>query len=158
MDWFRGKARTAAGFRTKIIRDNPGRSRNSTVIGRMYAYWYDPKWKDVLPIYDRFPLVFPIERYNNGFLGINLHYLSVNERLQLLTQLRKYRSSKTLTPTSRLKLSYELLSSTAKLKGLTNPCIKRYLWAHVQSQFVEITPDEWDKVVALPIELFVRKN
>jgi hypothetical protein len=34
------------------------------------------------------------------------------------------------------------------------PCIKRYLFAHVQSRFVEITADEWDIAALLPLENF----
>ena len=45
--------------------------RGNTMIGKMYCYWYDPKTKDKLPRWDRFPLVIPIERYGDGFLGLN---------------------------------------------------------------------------------------
>ena len=43
--------------------------------GGMFLFFYNPKLKDKLPYYDRFPLVIPLERYADGFLGINLHYL-----------------------------------------------------------------------------------
>ena len=78
-DWFTGKAKTAAGYRRNIMK-NTDRSKDNTVIGRMYFFWYDPKLKDVLPVYDRFPMVFPIERYSDGFLGLNLHYLAMDSR------------------------------------------------------------------------------
>ena len=46
-----------------------------TNVGKMYMFFYDAKYKDTLPFFDIFPLVFPIEFYSEGFLGINLHYL-----------------------------------------------------------------------------------
>ena len=79
VDWFIGRARSATGYRNNII-NKTDRSRSSTVIGKMYFFFYDPKHKDKLPIYDKFPLFFPIEIYPDGFLGLKLHYLSTNER------------------------------------------------------------------------------
>lgn len=157
-DWFIGKARTAAGYRRNIIENSPDRTRDNTVIGRMYFFWYDPKHKDTLPIYDKFPMVFPIERYDDGFLGLNLHYLPYAQRLYLIGMLSSYANNKKLTPKTRLKLSYDILQDSKKLNTLARPCIKRYLFGHVRSKFIEITPDEWDRACELPLELFVYKK
>ena len=48
------------------------------VPGRMYFFEYDALHKDTLPIWDRYPLIFPWDSWkgNNGvtyFIGINLH-------------------------------------------------------------------------------------
>jgi hypothetical protein len=56
-------------------------------IGKMYSFVYDPKTKEQLPYYDIYPLVFPIEYYNDGFLGINLHYLPPVLRARLMDAL-----------------------------------------------------------------------
>jgi hypothetical protein len=157
VDWMYGKARTAAGYRKNIVR-NLERARDGTVIGKMYFFVYDPKHKRTLPIYDRFPLVFPIERYGDGFLGLNLHYLSQGERSLLLKRLLEYRTAKNMTERSRLRLSYDLISSTKKLASLSRPCIKRYLFTQVRSRFVEVTPDEWETAIALPVQNFVVKG
>lgn len=156
-EWFYGKARTAAGYRKNVL-NNEERWRDSTVIGKMYFFVYDPKTKDKLPVYDRFPLVFPIERYSDGFLGLNLHYLGQGQRSALLGRLSEFKSSRNITDTTRLRLSYDLLSSTKTLNSLARPCIKRYLFDHVRSKFVEVTPNEWDMAIQLPAENFVRKN
>jgi hypothetical protein len=156
-DWFSGKVKTAVGYRRKII-GSVDRSRSSTVIGKMYFYWYDPKHKDTLPVYDRFPLVFPIERYSDGFLGLNLHYLNQAERAELLGKLMKFRSSSNLTERSKLKLSYELLSGTKRIANQMRPCIKRYLFTHVRSPFIEVPATEWDRAIELPVEFFVVKR
>lgn len=155
-DWFRGKARSAAGYRKNIM-GNTERLRNTIGIGKMYFFFYDAKHKDKLPVWDRFPMVFPIERYGDGFLGINLHYLSVNERKDLLDKLMGFANNKKLTPNTRLQLSYDLLQSTKSLSSLSRPCIKRYLYSQMRSRFVEIHASEWDKVIELPTEEFVRK-
>lgn len=155
--WFIGKARTAAGYRKKLI-SNPERSRDGIVIGKMFFFYYDPKTKDKLPVYDRFPLVFPIERYADGFLGLNLHYLSVKERSLLLNRLMEFKTAKNMTEKSRLRLSYDLLSSTRRLASLSRPCIKRYLFSHTRSDFIEITPDEWKQAINLPVQIFVYKR
>ena len=49
-------------------------------------FFYDPKFKKTLPYYDTFPLVLPLETYNDGFLGINMHYLPIPLRVNLLDQ------------------------------------------------------------------------
>lgn len=155
-NWFIGKARTAAGYRRNII-GNKERASGSTMIGRMYFFYYDPKTKDKLPVYDRFPLVLPIERYSDGFLGLNLHYLDRGSRAALLNQLQKYANNRKMDETTRLRLSYDLLASTKSI-NLAKPSIKRYLYSHVRSQFIEVTADEWDKAIELPVEMFVRKK
>jgi hypothetical protein len=155
-DWFIGKARTAAGYRRNIV-SNAERGRSDAVIGRMYFFYYDAKNKDKLPMWDRFPLVLPIERYGNGFLGLNLHYLGADGRQALLTQLLKYRNNNKMNETTKLRLSYDLLQST-KASKLAEPCIKRYLFSQVRSQFVEVTADEWDKAIELPVQQFVYKK
>lgn len=157
IEWFIGKARTGAGYRRNIL-SNTERSRDIPTIGRMYFFAYDPKLKSVLPVYDKYPLVFPLQPYSDGFLGLNVHYLGISERQALLGKLIEYSSSQKITPTMKLKLSYDLLQSTRSLTGLSRPCIKRYLFNHMRSSFIEITADEWDKVIELPIELFVYKR
>lgn len=156
-DWFVGKARTAAGYRSNLV-GNTERLRSSIAIGKMYCFFYDPKHKATLPMYDRFPLIFPIERYEDGFLGLNLHYLSVPERRALLGELMQFASTKSLTPNTKLRMTYDKLQSTKGLSTSYRPCIKRYLTGHLRSRFVEITPDEWEKVIELPVQNFVYKQ
>ena len=159
--WFTGKMREAAGAKKQMQQDitsNAPLRRSSTVLGRMYFFSYDPKHKATLPIYDKFPLVFPIESYNDGFLGLNLHYLNQGERQIFLNRLSAYLTDQRYDENTRLRMSYSLLESTKGLASLGKPCVHRYLYNHVRSKFVEVTSNEWDKAIELPVELFVTKK
>jgi hypothetical protein len=156
-DWFTGKAKSSMGYRRAIMATND-RSRSNVAMGRMFFFYYDPKLKKVLPVYDRFPMVFPLEQYEDGFLGLNLHYLNRDERSALLGQLMKFRSDDRMDERTKLRVSYDLLNSTRKLASAMRPCIKRYLYDHVRSSFIEVTADEWDKAIELPVEMFVTKR
>jgi hypothetical protein len=130
------------------------RLKDSSIIGKMYFYFYDPKTKDSMPYYDRFPLVIPIERYKDGFLGLNLHYIHPRHRINLLDKLSEIASNKTYNENTKLRISYDYLAASSKAFEAT-PCIKRYLFSHVESRFLEIHADEWDIAVLLPMESFV---
>jgi len=151
--WLRSKVKDLTPSKTALMRDQE-RLRNKSMIGRMYFYFYDPKTKDKLPYYDRFPLVIPIERYNDGFLGMNLHYIHSKQRLILLDKLSDTLTNDKYDETSRLRVSYPFLSSASKIFEAT-PCIKRYLFSHIESRFLEITANEWDIAAMLPMESFV---
>lgn len=151
-DWLKKKIQQLRPSRQSVLQDRE-RLKSATFIGRMYFYFYDPKTKDKLPYYDTFPLVIPIERYKDGFLGLNLHYIHPKSRLILLDKLSEYATNSRYDEKTRLRLSYDLLSSASKAFE-TTPCIKRYLFSHIQSRFIEITADEWDIAVLLPFESF----
>lgn len=157
VDWFYGKARTAQGYRKNIV-GKADRAKGGVILGKLFFFYYDPKHKKTLPVYDRFPLVFPIESYGDGFLGLNLHYLSGSERAAFLNRLMSFTNNSKMNQTTKLRMTYDLLSSSKKLASASRPCIKRYLYGHVRSSFVEVTADEWQKAIELPVELFVRKG
>lgn len=157
VEWWIGRARTASGYRRNIL-SNTERGRDVPVIGRMYMFSYDPKHKATLPVYDRYPLVFPIEPYSDGFLGLNVHYLTVNERHSLLGKLMEFASSQKLTPTMKLNLSYDLIKHASSLVALSRPCVKRYLFGHLRSPLIEIQAPEWEYVIELAVEQFVYKR
>jgi hypothetical protein len=127
------------------------RSRDRIMLGKMYFFKYDAKGKDVLPMFDRFPLVFPIERYTDGFLGLNFHYLPIPQRALLLARLLDYTSNETMNETTKIRMTYDTLSSVSKLK-IARPCIKRYLYSHVRSKFIYVDASEWQQAIYLPAE------
>lgn len=157
--WLFDKALSASSASArKMMLANDQRGRDDTVIGKLYFFKYDPKTKNKLDKYDKFPMVFPIEPYQDGFLGLNLHYLSMNERKALLGQLMRFANNDKMDKTTKLKLSYDLLQGSKRLNNLARPCVKRYLFSHVRSQFVEIYIDEFEKAIQLPVEDWVFKR
>jgi hypothetical protein len=152
-DWLRSKVKDLNPTPASIMRDR-ARLRDKSFIGRMYFYFYDPKHKDTLPYYDRFPLVIPIELYPNGFLGLNLHYIHPKQRIILLDKLSEVASNRRYDDKTKLRISYEYLAGASRAFEAT-PCIKRYLFSHIESRFLEITADEWDIACMLPVESFV---
>ena len=151
--WLQSKVKELNPSRQALFKDT-SRQRINSIIGRMYFYYYDPKTKDSLPYYDRFPLVIPIEQYSDGFLGLNLHYIHPKQRIILLDKLSEYATDSRYDDRTKLQLSYALLGAAAKAFEAT-PCIKRYLYNHVQSRLVEISANEWDIAALLPMENFV---
>ena len=165
------KARAAGNWFRSIINRTKGKfsdespasllSRQNTVssqlLGKMYFFTYNPKWKATLPYYDTFPLIFPIERYTNGFLGINFHYLHPKDRAILMDQLKSYANNKRYDETTKLKLSYQTLAGFSKIKR-ARPTIHRYLTGKVGSKFVLINADEWEVALFLPVERFKKAS
>lgn len=151
--WLKSQMKNLANPRQALMR-NKDIHKVKSVVGRMYFYYYDPKTKDKLPYYDRFPLVIPIETYNDGFLGLNLHYLPPNLRLVLLDKLYDLLNNDTFDEKTRFAMSYSLLSGAAKYKEF-KPCVKRYLFSHLRSNFIEVPADQWEIAVFLPVEQFV---
>lgn len=153
IDWITDKASTAMGYRKNLFASND-RSRDSVQIGRMYFFRYFPKNYETLPKYDLYPLIFPLEYYPDGILGLNIHYLSIPERSAILGYLLKTISNKSLSPRAKLQISYDIIQRTRQLSSLARPCVKRYLFTQVQSKFIEIQPAEWSYVIELPLESF----
>jgi len=152
-EWLRSKVKSLNPTPQSLMRDRE-RLRDNSFIGRMYFYFYDPKHKDTLPYYDRFPLVIPIERYPDGFLGLNLHYIHPKQRIILLDKLSDVATNNRFDDKTKLRISYEYLAAASKAFEAT-PCIKRYLFSHIDSRFLEISAEEWDIAVMLPVESFV---
>jgi hypothetical protein len=122
-------------------------------LGKLYCFYYDPKGKENLPYYDRFPMVLAIEKYNDGFLGLNLHYLPFNYRLAFLSKLLKFAVQGEPGEIDRLRVTYDILVASKRLKEF-RPCIKRYLSGHIQSKILAIQPNEWDIAAFLPLQQF----
>lgn len=125
--------------------------------GNLYMFLYDPKHKDTLPYYDRFPLVLPFRKVSGGFYGLNFHYLPPLLRVKLLDRLMLFSTTKGITEKTRINLKYQLIASSAKF-AWAQPCVKMYLNDHVVSRFVKVDPDHWVTAMMLPVERFVKAN
>lgn len=125
-----------------------------SMVGNMFFFRYDAKLKDELPYWDKFPLVIPIDFYPDSFLGLNLHYLGYQERAILLDKLAAVSGNKYLDESSRFQITYDLIRESTKFREV-KPCIKKYLYSHVKSQFIKVEPKEWEIAIFLPVQQFV---
>lgn len=134
---------------------------NQQSIGRMFLFYYDPKTKAKLPYYDAFPLILLVDMHDDGFTGLNLHYVHPLVRIKILEALVKNVSLTHLetdflqrtVESKQIAMNYRILKESAQYP-MVKPCFKKYLSSHVRSNFMYIDPTEWPKVVLLPVERF----
>ena len=117
--------------------------------GRLNMFFYDPKYKQVLPYYDRFPLVLPIETTPGGFMGLNFHYLRPLQRVSLLDRLQRFASGG-MSKSTRIDATYDGVKNI----GIAKTTIKKYLFGHVRSSFLRVDFDEAALAVMLPVQQF----
>ena len=158
-NWYRDTASKVGRVRDQksMLKSDTERLSSTPIPGQMYMFFYDPKWKEELPYYDRFPLIFPFKKIKGGFLWLNLHYLPLQLRAQLMDELYKLANNTRYDESTRIKMSYELLAGAQKLRFF-QPCIKHYLDNHVTSQFMYVYPSEWAIALFLPTEQFAKKS
>ena len=147
-DWYKKEVAkiTTPGARSLI---NQGKATIRPKYGVMNLFGYDPKFKATLPLYDRFPLIFPLEPAKGGFYGINFHYLRPGARVAFLRQLQRYASDKRFDKKTRFNIGE--LSGTYFKKT-----IKHYLFSQVRTSFLNITADEMAIAIFLPVARFIK--
>jgi hypothetical protein len=124
------------------------------MLGALYFFFYDPKTKANLPYYDKFPLVMVLERYSDGFLGLNLHYLPIKHRIALLKKLVEYGGIyNEQDEIKRVRVTYDILNASRRFKEF-RPCLKKYLYSNLQSRILAVQPSEWEVATYLPIQQF----
>jgi len=157
-EWFRKKAQNMRSIdRDELMKEEQLKRTGREVVGNMYMFFYDPKHKETLPYYDKFPLVIVVGPAKGGFLGLNLHYLPPVLRAQMLDALMDITSNSKFDNTTRFRATYELLVRTSKLKYF-KPCLKHYLNEHVQSKFALVPPPEWEIATFLPTADFQKAS
>ena len=162
-----GKDRSVRWFREKI--KDMGTPAPRTLIregvittrprfGQMNFFLYSPKYKDdrnILPYYDRFPLIMPIMPQGGGavgesFVGLNFHYLSIPMRLKLLNVISEFANNDKFDETTSIRLTWNKI----KRNRLVQPCVKQYLMSNVKSPFRVINAEEMMIAVLLPVQDF----
>ena len=139
LTWYRGKV--------KSLMDNV--TKNKLMRGKLFAtpqpnglnfFRYNPKLASILPYYDVFPLVLPIQSAKGGFLGINFHYLPIPLRMKLFETLEK----------KDFKGDYRALKNIREIK----PTIKHYLRSQMASKFLRLDEEEFAPAIFLPVQDF----
>jgi hypothetical protein len=158
-NWYRETAEKITRIRNqdKMINSDPKRATKQPIPGSMYLFNYNPKFKDELPYYDRYPLIFPYQKTENGFYGLNLHYLPLQLRAKMMDALYSLVNNPRYDETTKIKACYSILKGAEKYRFF-QPCIKRYLNSQVKSQFMYVYPSEWDIALFLPTESFAKKT
>ena len=101
---------------------------------------YNPKWKEILPYYDLFPLVLPIQPAPGGFLGVNFHYLPIQLRMRLFETLAD----------KNFKGDYRALKNVKEIK----PTLKHYLRSQLASKFLRLEEDEFAPAIFMTVQQF----
>lgn len=124
-------------------------NKSQPLIGSMNMFFYDPKGKETLPVYDRFPLAIIVGPAEGGFYGMNLHYLSPILRAKFLDALMGMTNNTKFDDTTRFKSQYNLMKKLGTTRYY-KPCFKHYLFAHVKSRLARVSPTEWEIATFLP--------
>ena len=149
-EWFRKKASNLRSInREDLMKEEPLKTGARQIVGSMQMFFYDPKTKDTLPYYDKFPLAIIVENpAKGGFHGLNIHYLPPVLRAKFLDALMDI-ADKKITDNSKFDLTYKTLKNASKMKYF-EPCYKHYLTEHVKSKFAKVPAPEWEIATFLP--------
>ena len=134
-----GGIRKSANWYRKTIADlgdritarklmNSGKLNGIPSKGRLNMFFYDPKYKKTLPLYDTFPLVLPLETIPGGFMGLNFHYIRPLQRISLLNNLQRFATGG-MAKSTRIDATYDRVKNV----GIAATTVKKYLYSHVRS-------------------------
>jgi hypothetical protein len=146
LSWYKGTVKQLAsqykGDPSKLQRDEK-RDRSSSVEhqdenvlrrkvlqGHLYFFEYEAKMK-YLPYYDKYPLAYVLKVDGDAFWAANLHYIDPKKRLKVITNLKENRID------------------------IPKKCIHKYISNHVQSLYLDLSENEWDTAIFIPVEDFV---
>ena len=122
------------------------------VEGCMLFFGYEPKTKDSLPFWDEYPLVVILKKSTKSILGLNLHYLSPNERANFLERLLRTVDNPEYhkNAPSYFNATYQQMKKNRSLRK----CIKRYYISNIKTRVNVIPSPEWKIVTFIPIDRF----
>ena len=153
--WYREKAMKVRKYREgdtqrilkigRINRRMRSGIRGKMMLGRLWMFEYDPiSAEDTLAkggYYDAFPCVFPIQPLEEGFLGINMHFLPYDWRAHLMDNLYDLvddldaidatSADTSWSSSQRLRIpsvdGYDFLKKSAKYRYF-KPALRKYLF------------------------------
>ena len=140
INWYKKKVADLSNRISAARLMRSGKLKNAPTFNKLHFFRYDPKLKAVLPYYDTFPLVMPIQSAPGGFLGINFHYLPIPLRMRLLETLDK----------RGFRGDYRKLKHIREIK----PTLKHYLKRQFVSGFLELEEDDYAPSIFMPVAQF----
>jgi hypothetical protein len=150
-DFVKKSAKKVKQNASKIIRmlkDNTGTSKSKDTMkpGKLVAFNYDAKHKQKR--YDKNPLVLmlgPSQRTKGLYLGLNIHWLPMNDRVSLASffvELLEKRGG---------ELTYDDIKPfVKKFKG--HPVLRSYYYNRISKKVYEMIPEQYLTASALPSE------
>ena len=156
--WFQKQASYLGRINNNALLKEPVlKTESEQIPGGMFMYFYDPKTKDTLPYYDKFPLTVIVGPAPGGFTGLNLHYLPMVLRAKFLDALMDITSDKKYDDNTKFNLTYNTLKKASSMRYF-KPCFKRYLTANVKSRFARVPASEWEIATFLPTASFEKAS
>ncbi len=160
-DWFKTKINQLGGnsptAKTELLKNTKAIQSTMVLPGAMHFFAYDPKFKEELPFYDKFPLAMVFSVEQNLFRGINFHYLSYAVRAKLYDKMAQIAMVYRNNQQQAKKLNWKLMSDVSKFPEV-RPAVKSYLFSHVQSRFIRVPIDDWKTAIMLPVDSFAKKS
>jgi hypothetical protein len=153
-DWFKTKIKELSPIapidRANLLAQTRDTMQTNRLLpGTLTFFSYDPKYKETLPYYDKFPLSFIVGIDRSGFTGVNFHYLTIPMRIKLYDAMYTIaRQSVNKTTQQVLVLNWKLLSNFSKFPAVA-PAVKKYLFGHVQSRFIKVPLEDWKTAILL---------
>lgn len=146
LTWYKGTVRSLSSQykvdQTKLQRDERRDTsskienrdenilRKKALPGHLYFFEYEAKMK-YLPYYDKYPLAYVLKVDGDAFWAANLHYVDPKKRLKIISNLKNNKID------------------------IPKKCIHKYINNHVKSLYLDLSENEWDTSIFIPVEDFV---
>ncbi len=106
-------------------REQSDRGKVKEMSTGVYYFKYDAKWKSRLPIWDKQPLIYPLDFTYDSVLAINLHWVNPLYRVKFVWQMNRA-SNALKNPKAFIQWTYHMIKTEPQLKYLGKG-IRRYL-------------------------------
>lgn len=161
IDWFKKKIADLGGnspsAKYDLLKTTKEKQTTRILPGSLYIFKYMPKHADTLEYYDMWPCSLMFGLTTEGMIGINFHYLPYIIRGRLFDKLWQIAMVYRNNQQQCKRITWKFLSNVSKFPEV-RPCVKSYLYSHVQSKLIKVDIDDWKTAMLLPIESFAKKS
>lgn len=118
--------------------------------GQILHYAYNPKYKDVLPFWDRFPTIIVLNQNSRYVLGLNIHFVPTSVRKKIIQFLLK-KNKYNIKNNRPIVASYDMFKSFLREINAVI-CIRKYIKSRMSHNcIIPSTYESYiDSVVHLP--------
>ena len=151
---FSGQESTPTEVAEYLLTSDESISPLDVSTGGMFIFKYEPTTKNDLKYYDALPLVIMVGRTNDGFIGLNLHYLPEKYRVAFLRKLFSGIDFSDINQEDEIDNRLQLASAYKFIK----PVYKRYKYDGITSRMVRIPIENWLMASLMPMYKFQGKS